>query len=105
MIKNGTVRNFGYGVRLMAGARFNVVEGMTLEGNVNAGVELFDADDGRNGNIVRNNTLSLNGDGVALVGGAEGSSVTGNTFNGNLGRAVYCSTPARTRSPTTPSAG
>ncbi len=89
VIKNGTVRNFGYGVRLLAGARFNVVEGLTLEGNVLAGIELFDADDGRNGSTVRNNTLSLNGDGVALTGGSEGSLVTGNTFTSNLGRAVF----------------
>ena len=89
VIKDGTVRNFGYGVRLLAGARFNVVEGMTLIGNVNAGVELLDADDGRNGNTVRNNTFSLNGDGVALFSGTEGALIAGNTFNGNLGRAVY----------------
>ena len=67
VIKNGTVRNFGYGVRLLAGARFNVVENMTLIGNINAGIELLDADDGRNGNIIRNNTFNLNGDGVHAV--------------------------------------
>jgi CSLREA domain-containing protein len=97
VIKNGTVRNFGYGVRLLAGARFGVVEGMTLEGNIVAGVELFDADDGRNGNTVRNNTFSLNGDGVALTSGNEGSLVAGNTFNGNLGRAVYMFDSSRNR--------
>ncbi len=62
VIRNGTVRNYGFGVRLMAGATYNVVENMTLIGNVNAGVELFDADDGRNGNIVRNNTFAGNGE-------------------------------------------
>jgi CSLREA domain-containing protein len=97
VIKNGTVRNFGYGVRLLAGARFGVVEGMTLEGNIIAGVELFDADDGRNGNTVRNNTFDLNGDGVTLMSGAEGNLVAGNTFNGNLGRAVYMFDSSRNR--------
>jgi CSLREA domain-containing protein len=97
VIKNGTVRNFGYGVRLLAGARFNVVDGMTLDGNVVAGVELFDADDGRNGNTVRNNTFALNGDGVALTSGSEGSLITGNTLNGNLGRAVFLFDSSRNR--------
>lgn len=89
VIRNGTVEGFGYGVRLMAGARFNLVESLTLERNVVAGVELLDADDGRNGNTVRNNTFTGNGDGVALVGGTEAALVTANTFGGNVGRAIY----------------
>jgi CSLREA domain-containing protein len=89
VIKNGTVRNFGYGVRLMAGTRFNIIENMTLEGNVIAGVELFDADDGRNGNIIRNNHFVGNGEGgLALSGGSENSLVINNTFFGNGGVAI-----------------
>ena len=97
VIKNGTVRNFGYGVRLLAGARYNVVENMTLIGNVNAGVELLDADDGRNGNIIRNNTFNLNGDGVALFSGSEGSTIVNNSFTGNVGRAIYSFDSSRNR--------
>ncbi len=89
VIKGGTITNFGFGVRLLGGARFNVVEDIVFNGNAIAGVELLDADDGRNGNVVRTSTFRLNGDGVALVSGAEGSSVIGNTFLGNVGRAVY----------------
>jgi CSLREA domain-containing protein len=89
VIRNGTVRDFGYGVRLMGGAVFNVIESVTFHNNINAGVEMFDADDGRNGNTVRNSTFTLNGDGVALVFGSEGSVVEGNTFSGNVGRALY----------------
>ncbi|MGA8046498.1 MAG: right-handed parallel beta-helix repeat-containing protein [Dermatophilaceae bacterium] len=89
VITGGTVRNYGYGVRLMGTVSHNVITGMTLANNVNAGVELFDADNGRIGNTISGNTFRLNGDGVALVNGAEGSLVEGNTFAGNLGRAVY----------------
>ena len=42
----------------MAGARFNVVEDLTLERNALAGVELCDADDGRNGNTIRDNDFA-----------------------------------------------
>ena len=97
VIRNGTVRDFGYGVRLLAGARFGVVESMVFQNNVVAGVELLDADDGRNGNIVRNNTFNLNGDGVTLFSGSEGSLIEGNTFTGNLGRAVYSFDSRRNR--------
>ena len=106
VIKNGTVRNFGYGVRLLAGARYNVVEGMTLIGNVNAGVELLDADDGRNGNIIRNNTFNLNGDGVALFSGSEGSTIVEQHVHRQpRPRRLLCSTPATTASRATRSAG
>ncbi len=89
VIKNGTVKHFGYGVRLMAGAKFNVIENMTLDTNVIAGVELFDADDGRNGNLIQNNTFVGNGEGaLALVGGSENSVAINNIFFGNGGKAI-----------------
>jgi parallel beta-helix repeat protein len=88
VIRNGTVEKFGYGVRLMGGATYNVVEGLTLKENVLAGIELLDADDGRNGNTIRNNVFDGNGDGVALVSGSQGSTVTGNTINGNMGASI-----------------
>ena len=42
----------------MAGARFGMVEDLTLKRNALAGVELWDADDGRNGNDDRRATTS-----------------------------------------------
>ncbi len=89
VVRGGTVTGFGFGVRLMAGVTHNLVTDMTLRSNTSAGVELFDADNGRVGNTVRGNTLALNGDGVTLLGGSEGSTIVENTFSGNLGRAVY----------------
>ncbi len=90
VVKNGTIKNFGYGVRLLGGAKFNVVEEMTLVGNLIAGVELFDADDGRNGNIIRDNMFVGNGEkAIAIVSGSENSVVLNNTFEGNGGVAVY----------------
>ena len=89
IIRNGTVRNFGYGVRLFAGATYNVIENMMLLSNINAGVELFDADNGRNGNIIRNNTFSANGAGVQIVNGSENSVIENNSFLGNAGVALY----------------
>ncbi len=81
---SGTVRGFGYGVLLGPGATHNVVERLTLFGNALAGVHLFDADDGRNGNTVRNNLIEANGEaGVPLFGGTEGSTVENNTFRQN----------------------
>ncbi|MCL4858862.1 MAG: right-handed parallel beta-helix repeat-containing protein, partial [Caldilineaceae bacterium] len=89
IVRNGTVRNYGYGVRLMAGATYNIVENMTLIGNVNAGIELLDADDGRNGNIVRNNIFQHNGFGLLITNGSENSLVEGNQFLGNGNLAIY----------------
>jgi len=89
IIRNGTVKNYGYGVRLMAGATYNIVENMTLIGNINAGVELFDADDGRNGNIIRNNVFDSNGFGLLITFGSENSVVENNQFLGNGNLAIY----------------
>jgi parallel beta-helix repeat protein/predicted outer membrane repeat protein len=88
VIKNGTVRGFGYGVRLLPGTTYNVVEDMTLFGNVNAGVNLFDADNGRVGNTVRNNYFEENGYGLLVDGGSENSVFTENEFFGNGNVAI-----------------
>ena len=97
-IRNGSVTNFGYGVRLMGGAKFNVVEGMTLENNIIAGVELYDADDGRNGNTIRFNHFQGNGEGaIGLVAGTENSLVISNTFFGNGGKGVFLQDASRNR--------
>jgi CSLREA domain-containing protein len=89
VIRNGTVREYGNGVALMAGARFNVVEDMTLLRNALAGVELWDADDGRNGNVVRDSLFSTNEAGVTILGGTENNVVEDNVFDGNIGVAVH----------------
>ena len=62
IIRNGTVENFGYGVMLTPGAIHNVVEDMHLHRNAIAGVQLFDADDGRSGDTIRNNAIAENGE-------------------------------------------
>jgi CSLREA domain-containing protein len=82
-IRNGTIRGFGYGVRLLPGTTYNVVEDLTLFGNVNAGVNLLDADNGRVGNIVRDNYFEGNGYGLLVDGGSENSAFSGNVFFGN----------------------
>lgn len=89
IIRNGTVRNYGYGVRLMAGATNNVVENMNFIGNINAGAELFDADNGRHGNTVRNSLFQHNGFGLVITSGSENSVVENNQFLGNANLAIY----------------
>ncbi|GAA2037039.1 right-handed parallel beta-helix repeat-containing protein [Polymorphospora rubra] len=89
VVTGGTVRQFGYGVVLMAGTRFNRISGLTVRENAVAGVELADADDGRNANEVRDNVFDANEIGLALVAGAENSVVRDNTFTGNLGVALH----------------
>ncbi|GIF74973.1 right-handed parallel beta-helix repeat-containing protein [Asanoa siamensis] len=87
----GTIRSFGYGVQLMAGTRFNVVEDLTVTRNATAGIELWDADDGRNANVVRRNTVEANEIGIALTFGSENNQLVSNTLSGNLGAAVWLS--------------
>ena len=86
MIRNGTVKNFGYGVMLTGGTTFNVVENLTLDGHMLAGMELNDADDGRNGNTIRNNLFTNNGEAaLSLINGTEGTLVENNEFMSNGG--------------------
>jgi parallel beta-helix repeat protein len=88
IVRNGTVQEFGYGVMLTAGTTRTVVEGLTVLRNAMSGIELFDADDGRNGNTVRNNTINENELGITLLGGAENSLVKNNSLRGNLGEQI-----------------
>lgn len=88
-ITNGTVSHFGYGVRLLGGATFNVVENMTFHANLIAGVELLDADDGQIGNTIRNNLFTANGEtGITISFDSENSVIEGNQFLGNSGFAI-----------------
>ncbi|WP_432937985.1 right-handed parallel beta-helix repeat-containing protein [Kribbella sp. CA-253562] len=89
VVRNGTISEFGTGVQLMAGSRFGTVQALTLRGNAVAGIELSDADDGRNGNKVLGNTLTGNETGIALVNGSEHSVVENNVLTGNLATAIH----------------
>ncbi|HEV2951489.1 MAG TPA: right-handed parallel beta-helix repeat-containing protein, partial [Actinomycetota bacterium] len=84
VIRNGVVTNYGYGVLLGPGSTHNVVEGLTLYRNALAGVQLFDADNGRTGSLIRNNRFDSNGEtGLQLIAGSEGSTVENNYFVSN----------------------
>src|ERR687895_1108715 len=60
VIRNGTVKGYGYGVLLTGGTTHNVIEDMTLDANLLAGIELNDPDDGRNRHTIRDNFLTGN---------------------------------------------
>ena len=93
------VTNFGYGVLLGPGSTHSVVEGMTLYRNALAGVQLFDADNGRNGNLVRGNRFDSNGEtGVQLFAGTEGSTVENNNFVSN-GMSIHLDAARAERDP------
>src|ERR671915_427404 len=86
VIRNGTVKGYGYGVLLTGGTTHNVIEDMTLDANLLGGIELNDADDGRNGNIIQDNFLTSNGESaISLINGAENSVIRRNRLDGNGG--------------------
>jgi parallel beta-helix repeat protein len=80
-VRDGTVQDFDYGVRLLSETRLNVIERLTLRVNQLAGIELFDAWD----NEIRANTVDDNGAGIALVSGTRGTIVVDNTMTLNGG--------------------
>jgi parallel beta-helix repeat protein len=84
-IRNGTVRDFDYGVELLSETSFNLVENLTFELNQLGAIELFDAWEG---NSIRNNTLHENGEGVALVSGTRWARVEGNTITRPFGAGI-----------------
>ena len=89
VIRNGTVQQFGWGVLLSAGTTHTVIDDLTILRNAVAGVELFDADDGRNGNTIRHSTIADNELGVQLIAGSENSVLFDNEITGNLGEAIW----------------
>ena len=98
VIRNGTVRGFGYGVLLTSGTTHNIVEDMTLDASILAGIELNDADDGRNGNLIRDNTITSSGEGaINLFNDAENSVIVDNGLDGNAGVAFHLLRGARHR--------
>jgi large repetitive protein len=86
-VRNGTVQEFDYGIRLRPETTLNVVEVLTLRRNQLAGIELFDAG-ARGGNEVRANTVENNGDGIALVSGTRGTVTVDNTMSVNSGAGL-----------------
>ena len=74
----------------MAGTTFNVVDGVTLKRNAIAGIELSDADNGRDGNLIRNNTFAENGESsITIINHSENSVIEDNHFDANSGVAIY----------------
>jgi CSLREA domain-containing protein len=88
-ITGGTVNEFDYGVLLNPGTALNIVDGMTIQLNVLAGVQLFNADNGNVGNTIRDNTVGGNGDGIAISNGSQKSLVYGNTVSGSQLAGVH----------------
>ncbi len=84
-VRNGTIREFDYGVELIGRAGANVVTRVRLEGNEIAGVQLFDA---APGNEIIGNALSNNGAGVAMVSGTTRAKVVGNTMDLHRGAGM-----------------
>ncbi len=85
-VKNGTVKDFDYGVQLNAGTERNVVETLGLDANEIAGAYV----DGAGGsNELRNNSATLNGRGIALVNGATGNVVSRNTVSDNAKEGLF----------------
>ena len=60
---------------MTSGTIHSTVENLTVARNAMSGVELFDADDGRNGNTVQNNRIHSNELGVSLLAGTTAAKV------------------------------
>ena len=88
IVRNGTVQEFGWGVLMSSGTTHSVVDNVDSYRHAVAGVELFDADDGRNGNTVRSSKIADNELGVLLGAGTESAVVKDNEIHGNLGEQV-----------------
>jgi large repetitive protein len=88
VVRNGTLREFTFGVRITAASAYNVLDNLTITRNTMAGIELYDADDGRNGNTIRNSRLIDNELGVGVFDNTENAAILNNYFAGNVGSAV-----------------
>jgi CSLREA domain-containing protein len=89
IISNGTVQDYVFGVHLMAGTTYNEVHSLNVLRHAMSGIELSDADDGRNGNEIHSSTFTGNELGISLVNGSENTTVRNNVFLSNLGLALY----------------
>jgi parallel beta-helix repeat protein len=86
-VRNGTVQEFDYGVRLSSGASLNVIESLTVQNNQITGMELLD--EGTYGNQVRDDAVANNADGIALLDGSEATLVLDNSLVNNSGLGLY----------------
>jgi large repetitive protein len=87
-VQNGTVQEFDRGVHLLPETTRNAIERLALRGNEVAGVELFDAGDGIEGNQVVANTFESNGVGIAMLSGTTATVVADNALTRNNGAAL-----------------
>ena len=89
-VRNGTIQEFEQGVLLGPGTQLSVVEDLTAQNNLVAGIELAGAG---SGNQVRDNTLLGNGNGsigIALEA-SSGNTLLTNTITGTGGGGVELS--------------
>lgn len=84
-IKNGAIRGFVFGIRLVASSN-NVVEGVTTTNNSFNGIVFDNSDNSQ----VKNSTSSNNGAfGVLLNNGSDGNLVQGNTVFSNTTHGIF----------------
>ncbi|SDU85946.1 right-handed parallel beta-helix repeat-containing protein [Jiangella alkaliphila] len=88
-VRDGIVQEFDFGASLNSGVAQNIVDGLTLQSNITAAVQLSNADDGTNGNTIRNNEIAGNAIGVSLLAGTQDASITGNIISGSTEQGVY----------------
>ena len=88
-IANGTVQEFDAGVQLGNGTALSIVDDMTVQLQEFAGIQLTNADDGANGNIIRNNTVVTSGGGIWLLTGTQRAIMRGNTIAGVAGIGLH----------------
>ncbi len=88
-IANGTVQEFDAGVQLGNGTALGIVDNMTVQLQEFAGIQLTNADDGTNGNIIRNNTVVTSGGGIWLLTGTQHAIIRGNTIAGVAGIGLH----------------
>ena len=80
----GTVMEFEDGVHLGSGTTHNIVADTTVQLNKDAGIQLWNADDGTAGNLLRANTVTSNElAGIDLASGTQHARVLDNTVGAN----------------------
>ena len=88
-VKGGHIHEFDYGVQLNPGSSQNVVTGVRIENNQEAGIGLSDADQNGHGNTIRGNLITGNSLGVGLFAGSRHTVIRDNAFEVNQDDAVH----------------
>jgi parallel beta-helix repeat protein len=83
-IKNGTVKEFDYGIQLNAGTEGNLVQGLTLTLNQDVGIQLS----GAHNNRVLANTISQQPEQGVVLLGSTGNVVANNRIDGTQGMSL-----------------